>query len=514
MQRVALPLDRITARAGNRAAGGFDQAKLVELAESIKDQGVLQPLIVTAAAPGSFELVAGERRWRAARIAGLTEVPVTILDEGASDADVELAAIIENIQRDDVHPLDESDAYARLRKLRLPVSRIVERVGRSRPHVDGRLRLQNLIDAIREYWIKDGGLQIGAADRIARLPAVHQQRLWKKLQKDTRILDGDQLRWWIESTTDLLIAAPFDRTDETLTDAPACRACPKRFGFEIDLFDDGEDHKDARCGDPGCWKAKVKAHVERTQTALENTGTEYVESGGRKGQIKPYEWSEVDPDAPTDPSDPDYDHSRRAPDPERPVETFLVTDGPNAGMAVRGQRNRTSGACGGYVERDWEAERIERERRHAEHLAARLPLFRRYAGYLGGDVDLAGLLTEEQMLWQIASITARGLPGAAHDALCTAFGVAHDPDEDWYQRTHRLGARVGELAKADGGAALIRLVLLSCAVRHMDRFRHDDGEGDFLVELLDRAGIEHANVPPDPVPDHETEAEGADEAAG
>ena len=211
MQRVVLPLDRITARAGNRAAGGFDEAKLAELAESIKDQGILQPLIVTAAAaPGSYELVAGERRWRAAQIAGLTEVPVTIL-EGADAAGVELAAIIENIQRDDVHPLDESDAYQRLRGLGLPVARIVERVGRSRPHVDGRLRLQNLIADIRDYWIKEGTLHIGTADQIARLPDVHQQRLWKKVQKDTRVLDGNQLHWWIESTTDLLIHAPFDR---------------------------------------------------------------------------------------------------------------------------------------------------------------------------------------------------------------------------------------------------------------------------------------------------------------
>ena len=518
MQRVVLPLDRITPRAGNRAAGGFDQAKLAELAESIKDQGILQPLIVTAgAAPGSYELVAGERRWRAAQLAGLTEVPVTILDESAGAADVELAAIIENIQRDDVHPLDESDAYARLRRLGLPVARIVERVGRSRPHVDGRLRLQNLIGAIRDYWIKEGKLHIGTADQIARLPDVHQQRLWKKVQKDTRVLDGNGLHWWIESTTDLLIHAPFDRGDESLTTAPACGACPKRFGFvDFSLFDDGEDHPDARCGDPGCWKAKLRAHVDRTRTALERTRTEYVESGSRKGQIKPYEWSEVDPDAPTDPNDPDYDH-RHAPDPNLPVETFLITDGPAAGRAVQGQRNRSSGAFGGYVERDWEAERIERERRHAEHLAARHPLFRLYAGHVGGDVDLVGLLTEDHMLWEIASDLARGLHGPAIQALNLAFGIEYDPDAEWHERTHQLGTKVAELAKADGGASLLRLVLLSCAVRHMDRSRHgdvDDSDGDdFLVDLLDRAGIEHADVPPDAVPDFDDEAEGANEPA-
>jgi ParB/RepB/Spo0J family partition protein len=515
VQRLTLALDRITARAGNRAAGGFDEAQLAELAESIKHQGVLQPLLVTPTdAPGRYELVAGERRLRAAQLAGLTEVPVSIMDD-ASDVDVELAAIIENVQRADVHPLDESDAYERLRTLGLPVTRIVERVGRSRPHVDGRLRLQNLIGAIREYWTREGKLQVGTADQIARLPAEHQVRLWKKLKKDPRVLNGNGLRWWIEQTTDLLSAAPFDRSDETLTDAPACGACPKRFGFvDISLFGAGEDHPDARCGEPGCWKAKVKAHVERTRTALERTDTEYVESGSRKGQIKPYEWSEVDPDAPTDPSDPDYDYNRRAPDPERPVETFLVTDGPEAGRAVQGQRNRSSdGYGGGYVERDWEAERIERERQHAEHLAARRPLFRRYADYVGGDVDLAGLLTEEPMLWQLASITVRGLSGATHEALCEAFGVERDPDESWYERAHRLGAKVTELAQADDGASLLRLILLACAVHHLDRTRHDDDDGDFLVELLERAGIDHAAVPPDPVAADDDEAEGADEPA-
>ena len=506
MQRVVLPLDRITPRAGNRAAGGFDEAKLAELAESIKDQGILQPLIVTAAAAaGSYEMVAGERRWRAAQIAGETEVPVTIL-EGADAAGVELAAIIENIQRDDVHPLDESDAYQRLRRLGLPVARIVERVGRSRPHVDGRLRLQNLIVAIRDYWIKEGTLHIGTADQIARLPDVHQARLWKKVQKDTRVLDGNQLRWWIESTTDLLCAAPFDRKDESLTAAPACGACPKRFGFaEFALFDD-DDNKDARCGDPACWKAKVRAHVDRTRTALERTDTEYVESGGKKGQIKPYEWHEVDPDEP--------------PDPDRPVETFLITDGPTAGKAVQGRRNPSSGAYGGgygYVERDWEAERIEREHRHAEHLAKRHPLFRLYAAHVGVDVDLVGLLTEEHMLWEIASVTACGLHGPALQALNLAFGIEYEPDAEWHERTHRLGTRVAELAKADGGASLLRLVLLSCAVRHMDRSRHgdvdDSDDDDFLVDLLDRAGIDHADVPPDAVPGGDDEAEGANEPA-
>ena len=74
----------------------------------------------------------------------------------------------------------------------------------------------------------------------------------RRLQKDSRVRDGNGLRWWIESTTDLLSATPFDRRDESLTAAPACGVCPKRLGFDVmPLFDDGGDHPDARCGDPG-----------------------------------------------------------------------------------------------------------------------------------------------------------------------------------------------------------------------------------------------------------------------
>lgn len=255
---------------------------------------------------------------------------------------------------------------------------------------------------------------------------------------------------------------------------------------------------------------KAKSAARAAASAASDTAGGVSINNRSAPPFQHYEWSEIDPDAPTDPNDPDYDYSR-APDPERPVETFLVTDGPNAGKAVQGQRNRSSGGYGVGVERDWEAERIERERRYAEYLATRRPLFRRYAGHLDGDVDLVGLLTEEPMLWQLASITARGLSGAANDALYVVFGVEHDPDESWFERAHRLSAKVDELAKTDAGT-VIRLILLACAAHHLDRSRHDD-DGDFLVELLENAGIDPAAVPPDPVPDPDADAEGVDEPA-
>ena len=507
MTRCTVAVDAITARPGNRDAGGFDEDKLNELAASIADLGILQPLLVRRTGADRYELVAGERRLRASRIAALTEVPVTVMDD-AGDVDVELAAIIENVQRADVHPLDESDAYQRLRALGLPVARIVERVGRSRPHVDGRLRLQKLIGPIREYWIKDGLLDIGAADRIARLPDVHQGRLWKKLQKDTRILDGSGLRWWIESTTDLLIHAPFGWTDEHLTSAPACRACPKRFGIDsIPLFDNGEPSKDERCGDPGCWKAKVKAHVDRSRTALARTDTDYVESGSRKGQIKPYEWYEVSTD-PEVVAAAGYGGPRE-PDPEIDIETFLVTDGPEAGKVVEGQRQPTRGGIQ-YQERDWEAERREAEARKAAHHAQRAPLFRMFAAHImAPDRDVTAELLHRELLECLAGMAMRN-SSAGMGAVQAALGFTRDPDHGWHEAHEAFLAHLDRSIDEHGTGALIRFILLALAAQHMDRTNHQGEERDgfdLLVHLLDRAGLPWRELAPDPIPDGDDDSE-------
>lgn len=127
----------------------FGEDALAELTASIRVQGIIQPLLVRHAPGGGYELIAGERRLRAAERAGLERVPIVIRD--VSDAESLELALIENIQRDDLAPLDEAKAYRRLTdEFGLTQDQIAERVGKSRPAVANTLRLLRLPEAIRE----------------------------------------------------------------------------------------------------------------------------------------------------------------------------------------------------------------------------------------------------------------------------------------------------------------------------------------------------------------------------
>jgi len=126
----------------------MDSTKLDELAESIKAQGVIQPIVVRELAPGQFEIVAGERRWRASQRAGLAEVPVVVRE--LDDRTVIAMALIENIQREDLNPLEEAQSLQRLiSEFSLTHAEAAEAVGRSRAAVSNLLRLLELPPAIR-----------------------------------------------------------------------------------------------------------------------------------------------------------------------------------------------------------------------------------------------------------------------------------------------------------------------------------------------------------------------------
>lgn len=136
----------------------FDQASLAELAASIKLHGVLEPVIVRAipltfyeGGGRQYELVAGERRWRAAALAERRTIPAMVLPETTSDQMVLELAIIENLQREDLHPLDEAAAFGRMQAdLRYSYSQIAERVGKSKGYIQNRLRLLQLDDDLRQ----------------------------------------------------------------------------------------------------------------------------------------------------------------------------------------------------------------------------------------------------------------------------------------------------------------------------------------------------------------------------
>ncbi len=131
----------------------FDEDALAELADSIKQYGIIQPLVVVKR-KGYYELIAGERRWRAARLAGLKEVPVVIKDY--SDQEVVEIALIENIQRQDLNPIEEALAYERLiQEFNLTQDQVAEKVSKSRPTISNSLRLLKLCTEVQQMLIDD-----------------------------------------------------------------------------------------------------------------------------------------------------------------------------------------------------------------------------------------------------------------------------------------------------------------------------------------------------------------------
>lgn len=140
----------------------FDDARLDELAESIRNQGVIQPLVVAPKPGGGYTIVAGERRWRASQRAGLTEVPVVVREVGDDRELLELA-LVENLQRADLNPVEEAEAYRQLATaFDLSQEEIAARVGKSRSAVANALRLLNLPPEIQDA-LRDGRLTPGQA---------------------------------------------------------------------------------------------------------------------------------------------------------------------------------------------------------------------------------------------------------------------------------------------------------------------------------------------------------------
>ncbi|TAM96230.1 MAG: ParB/RepB/Spo0J family partition protein [Rhodanobacteraceae bacterium] len=156
----------------------FDEAALDELAASIKSQGLIQPIVVRDVGRGQYELVAGERRWRAAKKAGLAEIPAVVRDIPAQSA---LAvALIENIQREELTALEEAHALRRLiDEFRLSQQQAADAIGRSRAAVANLLRLLELPEPIREL-LDDGRIEMGHARALLTLPAPRAIALAEK----------------------------------------------------------------------------------------------------------------------------------------------------------------------------------------------------------------------------------------------------------------------------------------------------------------------------------------------
>jgi len=150
----------------------FDEEKLAEMAESVRTHGILQPVVVRSII-GGYELVAGERRWRAAQLAGLVRIPAVIRE--LSEGEMMEVALIENIQREDLNPLEEAEAFKiLLTEFGLTQEELAQRVGKSRSHIANILRLLNLTPEVQSY-VSRGTITMGHARALLALSEPRAQ---------------------------------------------------------------------------------------------------------------------------------------------------------------------------------------------------------------------------------------------------------------------------------------------------------------------------------------------------
>lgn len=170
---LSLPISQVE-RCSSQPRKSFDEASLTELADSIREHGIIQPLTVRKLSSGYYQIIAGERRWRAARIAGLKEVPAVVIE--ADDQKASELALVENLQREDLNPMEEAAGFqALIQTYHMTQEEAAKRVGKSRSAVTNALRLLGLNPTVRKQ-VESGQLSAGHARALLPLAAPAQVR--------------------------------------------------------------------------------------------------------------------------------------------------------------------------------------------------------------------------------------------------------------------------------------------------------------------------------------------------
>ena len=189
---VYLPISKVEPRP-NQPRVNFDEEGLQELSESIREHGVLQPLTVRDIGDGYYQIIAGERRWRAARMAGLTEVPARVIE--ADDRRAMELALVENLQREDLNPVEEARGYKTLmEEYGLTQEEVAQRVGKTRPAVANATRLLVLPEMVLKM-LEEGTLSAGAARALIPLedPELIQEAAEKIVQEALSVREVERL---------------------------------------------------------------------------------------------------------------------------------------------------------------------------------------------------------------------------------------------------------------------------------------------------------------------------------
>lgn len=286
----------------------FPEAELLELAESIKQLGVMQPILVrplsaeikAAAAPladrAELEIIAGERRWRASRLAGLVDVPVLL--RHLDDRTVICMQIVENLQRSNLNAMDEAEGFGQLQAQGMGVQAIADQIGKSKAYVYAKLKLLALCPTVRDA-LRAGSLIEAIALLIARIPVETMQLDALRVVTARDDYTAEPMSYRAAKAhigqhyTKNLAKAAFDVADASLLpDAGSCTYCPHRLGNQPEC----EPGNANVCTNPPCFEAKRQAHnilmlnlpadtpridVTRANTAYPTNYTDYDNAGLR-----------------------------------------------------------------------------------------------------------------------------------------------------------------------------------------------------------------------------------------
>ncbi len=257
----------------------FDPKKLTELASSIREMGVLQDILVRPIEGSKFECVAGERRLRAAREAGLEAIPAKVRE--LTDHQVLEIQLTENIQRDDLTPLEEADAYKAIVDAGfLSAEEIAAKVGKSRSHVYGRLRLSQQLGNKARQALEHGRILPSVALVLTRIEGKDQDKalLEVEVKKGEDPWPVSEVTHRLRSFTQDLRRAPFDTKDALLVpEAGACVDCPKRTGNQRDLFGDVDGDDREGCTDSKCYQGKIDANWVQFKERAEAKGLKVLD---------------------------------------------------------------------------------------------------------------------------------------------------------------------------------------------------------------------------------------------
>ncbi len=256
----------------------FNQQRIEELAADMRINGMIKPLVVRehALAPGGYQLIAGERRHRAAEIAELGEVPILVrelTDEQAYDL-----ASSENTHSDALLPMEESDAYKRMvDRFHRSVPEISLKSGKSQAHIYQMLSLQNLSPAVRPLF-EEGKFGVSIAIELARIHNHPQQERAAGALISQKVSNLTDARTFIRSRYVLPLAdAKFDIADAKLVEvAGACTLCPKNTATQTAMFP-GDDADEGNCLDEACWAVKNDAHWRQLRDKAHTNGQRVIE---------------------------------------------------------------------------------------------------------------------------------------------------------------------------------------------------------------------------------------------